>query len=55
MQCATLSRSKISQLALKAVVIFITDKDVLGDDEPIYIIDRVILKSGKPFAGTEWW
>ena len=33
----------------ESVVIFITDKDVLGDDEPIYIIDRVILKSGKPF------
>ena len=33
----------------ESVVIFITDKDVLGDNEPIYIIDRVILKSGKPF------
>ena len=33
----------------ESVVIFITDKDVLGDNEPIYIIDRVITKSGKPF------
>ena len=33
----------------ESVVIFITDKDVLGDDEPIYVIDRVIAKSGKPF------
>ena len=33
----------------KSIVIFITEKDVLGDGEPIYIIDRVIKKSGKPF------
>ena len=33
----------------ESVVIFITDKDVLGEGEPIYFIDRVILKSGKKF------
>ena len=33
----------------KSIVIFITEKDVLGEGEPIYIIDRVIMKSGKPF------
>ena len=33
----------------KSIVIFITEKDVLGEGEPIYIIDRVIKKSGKPF------
>ena len=33
----------------ESVVIFITEKDVLGEGEPIYFIDRVILKSGKPF------
>ena len=33
----------------ESVVIFITDKDVLGDDEPIYIIERVIMKNGKQF------
>lgn len=33
----------------KSIVIFITEKDVLGEGEPIYIIDRVIQKSGKPF------
>ena len=30
-------------------VIFITEKDVLGEGEPIYIIDRQVKKSGKPF------
>ena len=33
----------------ESVVIFITEKDVLGEGEPIYMIDRVIKKSGKPF------
>ena len=33
----------------ESVVIFITEKDVLGEGEPIYIIDRIIMKSGKPF------
>ena len=33
----------------ESIVIFITEKDVLGEGEPIYIIDRVIKKSGKPF------
>ena len=33
----------------ESVVIFITDKDVLGDDEPIYNIIRMIEKSGKKF------
>lgn len=33
----------------ESIVIFITDKDVLGEGEPIYVIDRVIMKSGKPF------
>ena len=33
----------------ESIVIFITEKDVLGEDEPIYFIDRVIKKSGKPF------
>lgn len=33
----------------ESVVIFITDKDVLGDGEPIYNIVRVIEKSGKRF------
>lgn len=33
----------------ESVVIFITEKDVLGEGEPIYIIDRVIEKSGKKF------
>ena len=33
----------------KSIVIFITEKDVLGEGEPIYIIDRIIQKSGKPF------
>ena len=34
----------------KSIVIFITGKDVLGGGEPIYIIDRIIRKSGKPFG-----
>ena len=34
----------------KSIVIFITEKDVLGGGEPIYIIDRIIRKSGKPFG-----
>lgn len=33
----------------ESIVIFITEKDVLGEDEPIYVIDRIIKKSGKPF------
>ena len=33
----------------ESFVIFITEKDVLGEGEPIYFIDRVIKKSGKPF------
>ncbi|MBR0151594.1 MAG: hypothetical protein IJP89_09550 [Synergistaceae bacterium] len=33
----------------ESVVIFITEKDVLGEGEPIYIIDRVIEKSGRKF------
>ena len=33
----------------ESIVIFITERDVLGEDEPIYVIDRVIKKSGKPF------
>ena len=33
----------------ESFVIFITEKDVLGENEPIYFIDRVIKKSGKPF------
>ena len=33
----------------ESIVIFITEKDVLGEEEPIYFIDRVIKKSGKPF------
>ena len=50
---ANILKSKEDYTNLKereSVVIFITDKDVLGDSEPIYIIDRVILKSGKPFG-----
>ncbi|MBR4196122.1 MAG: PD-(D/E)XK nuclease family transposase [Synergistaceae bacterium] len=34
----------------KSIVIFITEKDVLGSGEPIYLIDRIIRKSGKPFG-----
>ena len=30
-------------------VIFITENDVIGDNEPIYAIDRRITRSGKPF------
>jgi len=30
-------------------IIFITENDVLGDNELIYEIDRIIKKSGKPF------
>ena len=33
----------------ESIVIFITEKDVLGGGEPIYFIDRVIRKSGNPF------
>ena len=33
----------------ESIIIFITDKDVLGDDEPIYMIERVITKTGKLF------
>ena len=33
----------------ESIVIFITDNDVLGDDEPIYMIERVITKNGKKF------
>ena len=33
----------------ESFVIFITEKDVLGEGEPIYIIDRVIKNSGKAF------
>ena len=33
----------------ESIVIFITEKDVLGGGEPIYFIDRVITKSGKAF------
>ena len=33
----------------ESFVIFITEKDVLGEGEPIYIIDRTIKKSGKAF------
>ena len=33
----------------ESIVIFITDNDILGDDEPIYMIERVIIKNGKKF------
>ena len=33
----------------ESYVIFITEKDVLGEGEPIYFIDRTIKKSGRPF------
>ncbi len=33
----------------ESVVIFITENDVLGDDEPIYMIERVIKKTGRRF------
>ncbi|MBQ7193009.1 MAG: Rpn family recombination-promoting nuclease/putative transposase [Synergistaceae bacterium] len=33
----------------ESFVIFITEKDVLGEGEPIYIIDRTVKKSGKAF------
>ena len=34
-------------------VIFITENDVIGDNEPIYIIDRQITTTGKPFNDGE--
>ena len=34
-------------------VIFITENDVLGENEPIYIIDRQITNIGKPFDDGE--
>ncbi|MBR1476999.1 MAG: PD-(D/E)XK nuclease family transposase [Lachnospiraceae bacterium] len=34
-------------------VIFITENDVIGDNEPIYIIDRQIITTGKPFNDGE--
>ena len=49
---ANILRPKEDYSVLKkreSVVIFITEKDVLGEDEPIYVIDRVIRKSGTPF------
>ncbi|MBQ7665743.1 MAG: PD-(D/E)XK nuclease family transposase [Synergistaceae bacterium] len=33
----------------ESVVIFITDKDVFGDDEPVYRIERIITKTGRRF------
>lgn len=33
----------------ESIIIFITDKDVLGDNEPVYRIERVITKTGKRF------
>ncbi len=34
-------------------VIFITENDVIGDNEPIYIIERQIINTGKPFDDGE--
>lgn len=34
-------------------VIFITENDVIGDDEPIYVIDRQITTTGKAFDDGE--
>ncbi|MBR1930072.1 MAG: PD-(D/E)XK nuclease family transposase [Lachnospiraceae bacterium] len=34
-------------------VIFITENDVIGDNEPIYIIDRQIITTGKSFNDGE--
>ncbi len=34
-------------------VIFITEHDVLGEDEPIYFIERTIVKSGRHFNDGE--
>ena len=34
-------------------VIFITENDVLGDDQQIYRIERIIRDSGKPFGDGE--
>ena len=34
-------------------VIFITENDVLGDNEPVYIIDRQITTTGRPFNDGE--
>ena len=33
--------------------IFITEKDVFGENEPIYMIDRINLMTGKPFNDGE--
>ena len=34
----------------ESYVIFITEKDVLGKDEPLYHIERCILETGEPFG-----
>ena len=37
----------------ESYVIFITENDVIGEDEPIYIVERHIVNIGKPFDDGE--
>jgi hypothetical protein len=53
MDCSSLKKGQPFTDLRESYVIFITEHDVLGEGEPIYFIERTIVKSGRPFGDGE--
>ena len=53
MDCNSLKKSQFFKDLRESYVIFITERDVLGEGEPIYVIERTIVKSGRLFGDGE--
>lgn len=53
MDCSSLKKGQLFTDLRESYVIFITEHDVLGEGEPVYVIERTIVKSGRLFGDGE--